>query len=39
MAELTYKQKLFVEHYLGEANGNATDAARRAGYSEHEVTA
>lgn len=29
---LTYKQRLFVEAYLGEAGGNATEAARRAGY-------
>ena len=32
MAELTTKQRLFVEAYL--ANPNATEAARRAGYSE-----
>lgn len=34
MAEekLTLKQKLFVEAYLGEAKGNATEAARIAGY-------
>jgi hypothetical protein len=37
-SQLTYKQKLFIEAYLGESNGNATDAARRAGYSEHAVT-
>lgn len=30
---LTYKQRLFVEAYLGPAGGNATDAARRAGYA------
>jgi phage terminase small subunit len=30
--ELTYKQRLFVHYYLGESKGNATDAARRAGY-------
>lgn len=29
---LTYKQTLFVEAYLGEANGNASEAARIAGY-------
>lgn len=29
---LTYKQRLFVEAYLGPSNGNASDAARRAGY-------
>ncbi len=31
--ELTVKEKRFVEVYLGEANGNATEAARIAGYS------
>lgn len=31
--ELTYKQRLFVEAYLGEANGNGVEAARMAGYS------
>lgn len=30
---LTHKQRLFVDYYLGEANGNATKAARMAGYS------
>lgn len=30
---LSLKQRTFVEHYLGEANGNATEAARRAGYA------
>jgi phage terminase small subunit len=30
--ELTLKQKRFVEAYLGEANGNATEAAAIAGY-------
>ena len=29
---LTYKQRAFVEHYLGEARWNASEAARRAGY-------
>jgi hypothetical protein len=29
---MTYKQRLFVAYYLGESNGNATDAARRAGF-------
>lgn len=29
---LTLKQRLFVDHYLGQANGNATQAARLAGY-------
>lgn len=36
--ELTYKQRQFVAYYLGESGGNATDAARRAGYLEHQVT-
>lgn len=30
---LTYRQRLFVVYYLGEANGNATEAARQAGYA------
>ncbi len=30
---LTYKQRAFVEHYLGDAQWNATEAARMAGYS------
>lgn len=30
---LTYKQRLFVSYYLGTANGNATEAARLAGYA------
>lgn len=30
---LTFKQRQFVSHFLGEANGNATEAARMAGYS------
>ena len=29
---LTLKQETFVQEYLGEARGNATEAARRAGY-------
>ncbi len=29
---LNYRQRLFVEYYLGESKGNAADAARRAGY-------
>ncbi len=35
---LTYKQRLFVDAYLGRANGNATEAARLAGYKGSEVT-
>ena len=30
--ELTLKQQKFIAAYLGEANGNATEAARMAGY-------
>jgi hypothetical protein len=30
---LTLKQRLFVSYYLGASQGNATDAARRAGYA------
>ena len=30
--KLTLKQQLFVDAYLGAANGNATEAARMAGY-------
>ena len=30
--ELTFRQRLFVEAYIGAANGNATEAARIAGY-------
>lgn len=37
MPRLTYKQRLFVEAYLGPSNGNATDAARRAGYANPEI--
>ncbi|MBV8310698.1 MAG: terminase small subunit, partial [Planctomycetaceae bacterium] len=32
MQPLNYRQRLFVEHYLGESSGSAVDAARRAGY-------
>jgi len=32
-SSLTYKQRLFVEYFLGKANGNATEAARLAGYA------
>lgn len=36
MAKLTHKQELFVNAYLGEAKGNATEAARLAGYKGSE---
>jgi hypothetical protein len=29
----SYRQRLFVEHYLGGSSGSAVDAARRTGYS------
>jgi len=29
----SYRQRLFLEHDLGESSGSAVDAARRAGYS------
>jgi phage terminase small subunit len=32
MRPLSYRQRLFVEYYLGESEGCAVDAARRAGY-------
>lgn len=35
--DLTFKQRLFVGYYLGESQGNATDAARRAGYKHPNV--
>ncbi len=31
--QLTQKQRLFVEAYIGDAAGNAREAARMAGYS------
>lgn len=36
---LSLKQERFVTAYLGPANGNATQAARLAGYSDPEVSA
>jgi phage terminase small subunit len=36
MARLTEKQKRFVEAYVGPAKGNATEAARMAGYDQSE---
>ena len=35
---LTEKQRRFVEAYMGEACGNATEAARRAGHSGNDET-
>ena len=31
---MTYRRRLFVAHYLGKANGNATEAARLSGYRQ-----
>ncbi len=36
MRPLCYRQRLFVEFYLGESSGSAADAARRAGYGRPE---
>lgn len=36
--KLTLKQRLFVEAYLGKAKGNASEAARLAGYKGNAVT-
>ncbi len=35
---LTLKQQLFAEYYLGAARGNATEAARLAGYGGNDDT-
>ena len=32
MRSLNYRQRMFVDHYLGESSGSAVLAARRAGY-------
>ena len=36
MRTLSYRQRFFVEFYLGESSGSAIDAARRAGYGRPE---
>ena len=36
MPDLTEKQRKFVEAYMGETGGNATEAARLAGYGGNE---
>lgn len=36
--KLTHKQSLFVSAYIGVANGNATEAARIAGYAGNDKT-
>lgn len=38
MGKLTEKQRRFVDAYLGEAAGNATEAARLAGYKGNDNT-
>ena len=38
MKDLTPKQRRFVEAYVGPAKGNATEAARQAGYAGNDVT-
>ncbi len=37
MRSLTYRQRLFVDYYLGESSGSAVDAARRVGYRRPET--
>ncbi len=39
MRSLTYKQRVFVQFYLGESSAEAVDAARRAGYCRPETMA
>ena len=36
MRSLTYRQRLFVDYYLGDSSGSAADAARRVGYRRPE---
>ncbi len=38
LTKLTAKQQLFCEFYIGAANGNATEAARMAGYQGSDET-
>lgn len=38
MTELTEKQRLFVDAYVGPSRGDAADAARRAGYAGDAAT-
>ena len=35
---LTHKQSLFIAYYIGECDGNATEAAAKAGYSGNRRT-
>ena len=37
LPQLTYRQRMFVSYFLGTANGNATEAARMAGYATAHV--
>ena len=37
MSPLNYRERMFVESYLGESAGSAVDAARKAGYSRPET--
>ncbi len=37
MTPLNFRQRMFVESYLGESAGSAVDAARKAGYSRPEA--
>jgi phage terminase small subunit len=39
VAELNYKQRLFVSAFVGQAKGNATEAARIAGYGNSDAYA
>lgn len=36
--KFTFKQQKFIDNYCGVSNGNATDAARKAGYKGNEDT-
>jgi hypothetical protein len=37
LKSLTYRQRMFIAAYLGQTNGNATEAARIAGYASPRV--
>lgn len=37
LSSLNWRQRMFVRMYLGECKGNATEAARRAGYTDPEL--
>jgi hypothetical protein len=38
MRKISHKQQKFINAYLGSANGNATEAAKQAGYKGNRVT-